>query len=152
MDDPHDPRVPVNSLVLGYGPMLPLVLGGAGAWLLPPPLELFAVQAVVLWAALILVFIAGVRRGFGFGNRRASTTVEIVTMTAYFLLGLAALIVPGFPAELTLLLLGYTLVAWLDTRAAKTGNAPAHFARLRIPQMLIGMLGIGAALGRVLLA
>lgn len=152
MDDPDDPRVPVNSLVLGYGPMLPLVAGGAGAWLLPPPLGLFAVQAVVLWAALILVFIAGVRRGFGFGNRHASITVEIATMMAYLLLGLGALVVPGFPAELTLLLVGYALVALLDTRAARTGNAPAHFARLRGPQMLIGMLGIGAALARVVLA
>ena len=152
MDDPDDPRVPVNSMILGYGPMLPLVAGGAGAWLLPPPLGLFAVQAVVLWAALILVFIAGVRRGFGFGDARASTMVEIATTMAYFLLGLAALVAPGFAIELTLLLVGYALVAWLDTRAARTGNAPAHFARLRAPQMLIGMLGIGAALARVVLA
>ena len=151
MNDPDDPRVPFNSLVLGYGPMLPLVAGGAGAWLLPLPLGLFAAQAVVLWAALILVFIAGVRRGFGFGNRHASTLVEIATMMAYFLLGLGALVVPGFPVELMLLLIGYALVAVLDTRAARTGDAPAHFARLRTPQMLIGMLGIGAALARVVL-
>ena len=149
MDNPDDPRVPVNSLLLGYGPMLPLIAGGAGAWLLPPPLGLFAVQATVLWAALILVFIAGVRRGFGFAGRRASTAVEIATMMAYFLLGLGALIVPGFTVELTLLLVGYLLAAVLDTRAARSGDAPAHFARLRGPQMLIGMLGLGAALARV---
>ena len=62
MDDPDDPRVPANSLLLGYGPMLPLVIGGAGAWLLPPFWSALAVRAVVFWAALILVFIAGVRR------------------------------------------------------------------------------------------
>ena len=36
MSDPDDPRVPVNSALLGYGPMLPLVVGGAAAWAFPP--------------------------------------------------------------------------------------------------------------------
>ena len=58
---------------------------------------------------------------------------------------------PIIGVELILVLVGYALVALLDTRAARTGNAPAHFARLRGPQMLIGMLGIAAALGRVAL-
>ena len=39
--------------------------------------------------------------------------------------------------------------ALLDTRAARAGDAPAHFARLRGPQMAIGVLGIGAVLARV---
>lgn len=150
MDDPDDPHIPVNSALLGYGPMLPLVLGGVAAWALALPYSLLAAQAVVLWGALILVFIAGVRRGFGFGNPRASTAVEIATMMAYFLVALAALIVPRLWVELALLLCGYALVALLDPAAARAGNAPLHFARLRAPQMLVGAVGLAAALGRVL--
>ncbi len=150
MDDLGDPHVPVNSAILGYGPMLPLVLGGAAAWALGQPWASYAAQAVVLWGALILVFIAGVRRGFGFGNPRASTTVEIATMMAYFLVALAALVVPRLWVELALLLFGYALVALLDPIAARAGNAPLHFARLRAPQMLVGAVGLAAALARVL--
>ena len=150
MSDPDNPRVPVNSVLLGYGPMLPLVIGGAAAWALRLPASAVAVQAVVLWGALILVFIAGVRRGYGFGDPRASTAAEIATMMAYFLLALAAVVVWVMWIELLLLIAGYALVAVLDLRAAHRGNAPAHFARLRLPQMLVGIVGLTAALARVL--
>jgi hypothetical protein len=150
MADPRDPTIPANSILFGYGPMLPLVAGGAAAWLLPWPWPLWATQATILWGALILVFIAGVRRGFGFGNPGASTAVEIATMLVYFLLALAAIAVPRLPLSLALLVVGYALVAPLDRRAALTGNAPAHFARLRPPQMLVGIAGLVAALARTL--
>lgn len=147
-DRARDPHVPFNSVLFGYGPMLPLLAGGAGAWLLGDPWPLVAVRATILWAALILVFVAGVRRGFGFGDPAASTLVEIATMMAYFLLALAALLVPRAAVSLALLATGYALVALLDRRAALAGNAPAHFARLRPPQMLLGIAGIAAALAR----
>ncbi len=149
-DRADDPRVPVNSILFGYGPMLPLIAGGAAAWLLPWPWPLWAVQATILWGALILVFIAGVRRGFGMGNPGASTAAEIATMLVYFLLALVAIAVPRLPLSLALLALGFALVALLDRRAAMTGNAPAHFARLRPPQMLMGIVGLAAALARTL--
>ena len=148
--DPSDPRVPATSYVYGFGPMLPLVAGGAAAWLLPGMLALFAVQLTVLWGTLILVFIAGVRRGFGFGSPRASTLVEIMTMQAYFLLALGAILLGPRPYGPALLCIGYALVALLDRRAALRGDAPAHFARLRPPQMLLGLVGLVATLARTL--
>ena len=150
MTDPRDPHVPLDSIVFGYGPMLPLLAAGAGAWVLPGFWPLFALQAAILWGGVILIFLAGVRRGFGFGYPGASTAVEIATMLVYFLLGLAAIVVPRPPLALGLLVLGYLLVALLDRRAAVAGNAPAHFARLRPTQMLLGALGLAAALARAL--
>ena len=150
MTDPRDPRVPPNSIIFGYGPMLPLVLAGGAAWLLPGFWPLFAIQAAILWGGVILIFLAGVRRGFGFGFPPASTAVEIATMLVYFLLGLAAIVVPRPAIALAVLAVGYALVALLDRRAAVAGNAPAHFARLRPTQMLVGLLGLVAALARTL--
>jgi len=142
MSNPEDPRVPLNSIVLGYGPMLPLIAAGIGAWLLPLAWAALATRLAIIWGALILAFIAGVRRGFGFGDPRASTTVEIATMMVYFILAGLALVVPTASMALPLLMIGFALVALLDRRAALTGNAPAHFARLRVPQMLLGILGL----------
>ncbi|MBB4616472.1 DUF3429 family protein [Sphingomonas abaci] len=144
MSRPDDPRIPLNSIVFGFGPMLPLAAAALGAWLLPPPWPVLAVRLAIIWGALILVFVAGVRRGFGFGNPRASTAVEIATMLAYFVPAGLALVVPSVRVALALLLLGYVLVPTLDTRAARAGNAPAHFARLRWPQMAIALVSIVA--------
>lgn len=136
-DDPH---VPANSAILGYGPMVPLVAAAAAVWLTTGDLPDIALRLAVIWAALILAFIAGVRRGFGFGVDRASTASEIASSTAYFALAGLALIAPRADIALGLLVLGFLLAAVLDRRAALAGNAPSHFARLRPPQ-----LGLGAA-------
>ena len=139
-----DPRVPWTSIVFGYGPMLPLVAAGLGTWLLAEPWPLLAVQLAITWAAVILAFIAGVRRGFGFGQDRASTAVELATAAAYITLAFLALVVPRPSVALALLIVGYVLAGVLDSRAARAGNAPLHFARLRGPQLLLGSVGLAA--------
>lgn len=138
-----DPRIPVNSALLGYGPMLPLVAAALGAWI-APALAPLALRLAVIWAALVLCFIGGVRRGFGFGLDRASTASEIASSTGYFALAGLALVAPYPDLALALLAFGFLLAAWLDRRAALLGNAPRHFARLRPPQMLIGSVALAA--------
>ena len=140
--NPADPRVPLTSLVFGFGPMLPLVVAGIGAWLLPPLWPLLLIQLAITWAALILTFIGGVRRGFGFGERRVSTVAELVSAGLYLLLALAALIAPRPSVALSVLIVGYVVAALLDRRAAVAGDAPMHFARLRPPQFLLGAAGL----------
>ena len=137
-----DPRVPWASIVFGYGPMLPLVAAAFGAWFLPEPWPLLAIQLAITWAAVILSFIAGVRRGFGFGEDRASTLVELVTAMGYMTLAFLALVGPRPSTALALLIVGYLLAAFLDARAALAGHAPRHFARLRPPQLLLGAAGL----------
>jgi len=146
MSRADDPRIPLNSIIFGFGPMLPLAFAALGAWLLPPPWPMLAVRLAIIWGAMILIFVAGVRRGFGFGNPRASTGVEIATMLAYFVPAGLALVVPVGSIALMLLLVGYVLVPVLDTRAARAGNAPAHFAQLRWPQMAIAIVSVAALL------
>lgn len=139
-----DPRVPSLSLVFGYGPMLPLVAAALGAWFLPDPFPLVAIQLAIIWAALILSFIGGVRRGFGFGRDSASTRSELAATIAYVTIAGLALIVARPSTALALLVVGYVLAAVLDSRAALKGNAPLHFARLRPLQLSLGAASLAA--------
>lgn len=143
-DRADDPHVPANSAVLGYGPMLPLVAAAVAAWAGGPTLAEIALRLAIIWAALVLTFIGGVRRGFGFGLDRASTRSEIASSTGYFAVAGLALVVPFPDLALALLAFGFLLAGWLDRRAAIKGDAPYHFARLRPPQMLLGALALAA--------
>jgi len=139
-----DPRIPPTSVAFGFGPMLPLVLAALGAWGLEGRWALLAIHLALIWGALILAFVGGVRRGFGFGQDRASTRAEIAAAVAYVTLAGLALVVPYWTTALSLLVVGYVLAALLDARAARRGDAPAHFARLRPPQLLLGAASLAA--------
>jgi hypothetical protein len=139
-----DPRVPLTSHLFGFGPMLPLTVAAVGAWFGPGGWPYSAVRLAVVWAALILAFIGGVRRGFGFGQDRASTSAEIAAAALYLFSALAALVAPTAAAALAFLVAAYVLAALLDGRAAVRGDAPRHFARLRPPQLLLGAASLAA--------
>ncbi|WP_267394035.1 MULTISPECIES: DUF3429 domain-containing protein [unclassified Sphingomonas] len=142
MNDRPTTATPTDGIILGYGPMIPLVVAALGAWILPDLYAYFAVQAGIIWGALILAFIAGVRRGYGFGSPGASTAVSIATSIGYFVLAGLGLAI-GRPSHALLpLILGYVLAAMLDRRAALAGDAPPFFATLRPIQLLIGAAGL----------
>lgn len=140
-------RIPPDSIIFGYGPMLPLLAAGIGVWTLPAAWGALAIRLAIVWGALILSFIGGVRRGFGFARPDASTAIEIAAAVGYVTIALLALVVPFASTSLALLAAGYALAALLDRRAALAGNAPAHFARLRVPQLLLGCAGLAACWG-----
>ena len=138
------PAIPSDSIIFGFGPMLPLIAAGIGVWLLPPGWPVIAVQCAIIWGALILAFIGGVRRGFGFGRGAASTRSEVIAAVAYFTIAGVALLMPRAAMALALLAAGFALAALLDRRAAITGDAPAFFARLRPTQLLLGCAGLSS--------
>jgi hypothetical protein len=110
-----------------------------GAWTLAPPWPALAAKLAIIWGAIILAFVGGVRRGYGFGAPQAPEASEIAAMLVYFVLGGLSLVLSTLgqrAAALALLVLGFILVALFDSRAAFAGAAPAHFARLRGPQMM----------------
>lgn len=136
--------VPTLSLVFGFGPMLPIVATGIGALALPDPLRAVAIVAGIGWATAILLFIAGVRRGYGFAVAAQPQIGTLVATFAIFFAGLLA--IPFFLLSpvigIMLLILGYAGVALLDPLAARRGDAPRHFAKLRPPQMGVGVVGL----------
>ncbi len=145
-------KIPLDSLVFGYGPMAPFVVAAIGAWTLPPPCPELATRLAIIWGGVILVFVAGVRRGYGFGEPEASTAHEIATMIIYVVLGGLSLVCASISRSAVALLtqiLGYVMVPIFDRRAAFTGDAPPHFARLRIPQMAIAVAAMSALLCRL---
>lgn len=143
-------ETPQLSLVLGYGAMVPFVILAVAAWVLDGRRATWAVTGMVLWGAALLAFLGGVRRGLSFRTVGGPRFAEIATMFWLFVLALAAFAVPALPA-LVLLLIGYASVAVLDPPAARHGEAPRFFARLRPVQMLIPIGSLLAGVARVLI-
>ena len=144
MSDATRTTVPADGLILGYGPMLPLVAAGCAVWLMPHPWPETAIRCALIWGALILAFIGGVRRGFGFARETASKPREIAAAVGYVAVAGLALVIPRADVGLAILAAGYALAALLDHRAALRGDAPFYFAKLRVSQLLLGSAGLAA--------
>jgi hypothetical protein len=159
MDDQPDSRtlrvtepraVPWLSIVFGYGPMLPFLAGAAVAWgWRGEALGDAALLLTLLWGSAILLFLSGVRRGLSFRTEGGATLAQIATMIGLFGLGFAALVLTTLDevvAALVLLILGFGALTILDPIAARRGEAPLFFARLRPVQIPLAILGLGALL------
>ncbi len=130
-------RTPLLSQGLGYGPAALILAAGALA-ILDVPWSLAFGQA---WAAVILIFLAGVARGLSFFTEGGPRRAQIAMTMGRFGCGLVALILPPVLA-LPVLAAGYLSILLYDPFAARTGAAPRYFARLRPPQMLIALSGL----------
>ncbi|WP_375457066.1 DUF3429 domain-containing protein [uncultured Methylobacterium sp.] len=149
-------RTPWLSVVLGYGPMLPFAAGAAAAWWWRNSWDELILLATILYGAAILLFFSGVRRGVSFRTEGGPTPVQIATMLALFGLGLGALLTVVILGDrviaLGLLIAGFVAVAILDPIAARRGEAPLFFARLRPLQIPIAVLSLAALLALKLMS
>jgi hypothetical protein len=123
--------------------MVPLIACAALAS--APPWSPLAVEAGGLWAAAIVVFLSGVRRGLSFRTEGGPRWTQLAMMLWLFCGGLAALLLPVQPA-LWLLLALYLTLAVLDPLAAPPGEVPLYFRRLRPPQMGLAAACLAALL------
>lgn len=139
----HQPRIdtpehtPLLSQILGYGPAGVILAAGALA-IANVPWSLAFGQA---WAAVILIFLAGVARGLSFFTEGGPRMAQIAATMGRFGCGVIALILPPVLA-LPILTAGYLSVLLYDPFAARTGAAPRYFARLRPPQMIVAVVGL----------
>ena len=146
------PEVPWLSLVLGYGPMVPFAAGAAAAWSTESFWRGGAVLLTIVWSAAILAFLAGARRGLSFRTEGGPAFAQIATMFGLFVLALTSLVavVHAFALfAIACLLLGFVAILILDPIAARSGQAPLFFARLRPPQMAIAVLSLAALFANV---
>ena len=143
-------RTPALSVFLGSIAMVPFAVGAVAAWVLGPDWSALAAKFTLLWGCSILIFLAGVRRGVSFRTAGGPTVAQIATMVWLFVLGVTALMLPGFVVPLVLLLAGYLSLAVLDPLAARRGEAPLFFERLRPVQMLVPLASLAAVLVRAL--
>ncbi|UAK25388.1 DUF3429 domain-containing protein [Sphingomonas nostoxanthinifaciens] len=141
-------RIPRIELLFAYGPVLLIVAAGAGCWLLPPLYAGASLAAGVIWASAILAFLAGVTRGLSFFTAGGPQRGQLAEMMWLYVLAFGSMIAPTAIA-LVLLVMGYATIALYDPQAAKRGWAPAHFARLRLPQMIVAIVGLLVMLARL---
>jgi hypothetical protein len=135
LDTPE--RTPLLSQILGYGPAAMILIAGALALGEVP----WALAFGQTWAAVILIFLAGVARGLSFFTEGGPRTAQIAVTMWRFACGLVALILPPVLA-LPVLAAGYLSVLVYDPLAARTGGTPRYFARLRPPQMIVALTGL----------
>ena len=145
--DVRDERyVPGLSMLLGFGPMVPFVVGAIAVWALPPASAGLAAALTITWGAAILAFFSGVRRGLSFRTPGGAQPAQILTMLLFFLLALGAMVLPAPRVQTILLIIGFIAVAVTDPIAARSQEAPPFFARLRPIQMPFAVISLIAVL------
>lgn len=133
--------VPRSALVLGVASLIPFVAGTVVAWL--PLLAAYTtvgLQLVIVYGAIILSFLGGVRWGTAIGpysDRHQGREFGLSVLAP--LAGVMAVPLP-LEAGLTLLIGGYLLQALWDVASVEVGQLPLWFGRLRM------ILTIGAVL------
>lgn len=135
-------RVPWLGVLLGYGAMVPFPVLALAGWLGWAG----AVGGAILWGGAVLCFLSGVRRGLSFRTPGGPTLAQLAVFAWLFAAGIAALAMPWPVAALLLLTAGYGSLIPLDPVAARGGEAPLYFARLRPWQMAIPVASLLALL------
>jgi Protein of unknown function (DUF3429) len=141
-------EIPRLDILFGFGPTVPFIFGVVVAWWFPEPWRLIALQLTALWGSAIMLFLSGVRRGLSFRTKDGPTLSQMATMLMLFGLGLSslgALWLGQVIWALVLLLAGYSSIFLLDPIAARRGEAPLHFERLRRLQMPIVVLTLAVS-------
>ena len=129
-------NVPPSAAWLGGLGALPFLgLAGAAAFL-DGTAHQFVVHALVAYGAAILSFLGGVHWGLAVvsesnADHQALRNRLIVSVIP----SLAAWVALLFPEKTGLLILATAMAAmlWVDIRAARAGNAPQWYPKLRIP-------------------
>ncbi len=131
------PAIPPAPLWLGLAGLLPFAAAAAGAHLLPPDQQGFALRALIAYGAVILSFLGGVRWGLAIRDGDdAALLRRLAWSVTPSLLGWVALLLPMVPG-LVLLAAGFAAALLVDWRAP---DAPAWYRRLRLPLSLGAIL------------
>ena len=132
-------RIPWDGLLLAWGAVLPLAVSAIVAWAGDGDARDAAREAARLWGAALLLFFSGVRRGLSFRTEGGPRPVQVFVFGLLFVAGLAVLRMPVSHA-LGLLALAFAALSFEDTRAARRGEAPLYFTRLRPWQMAVAVV------------
>ena len=133
-----DPGMPKSAAAVGYAGLLPFIACGLAPFVLDDPgLARQAAAAGLVYAAVILLFLGGIRFGLAmsplYGSRR---DLHFVLSAAPALIAWAAVMAPPVTG-LAVMLVAFLAGGWLDVKAVAEGRAPQWFARLRV-QLTIG--------------
>ncbi len=141
---------PTESLLLAYVAMVPLVAGAVAVLILRGEVAALMTRLTVEWAGALLCFFAGVNRGLSFRQSGGPALTQVGTMLWLFVVGVASLLSPWPVVSLGLQLAGFASMAVLDPAAARHGEAPRYFARLRPVQLMMPLASLAVVLWRVI--
>ncbi|NJM28977.1 MAG: DUF3429 domain-containing protein [Rhizobiales bacterium] len=150
MADLADPRrIPSGALALGLAGLVPFVAIALSQWPGGPELLPFAtLTSGIVYGAVILSFLGGIRWGTAIGPYGAWTQARDMAMSV--LPSLAAWIAVLLPpsAGLCLLLIGFLLQALWDVIDVEDGRLPSWFGRLRMMLTAVVVISLLAMLVR----
>lgn len=144
-------RIPAPALWLGLAGLIPFLAGAASQWASLPllPAET-GLKLVIVYAAIILSFLGGIRWGTAIGPYdQGRQALEFSASVLGSLAGLAATFLPPIPA-LALLIAGFLMQGLWDVMSADAGRLPAWFGRLRMILTAGAVVSLIAALLAVL--
>ncbi len=119
------------DLGLGVAATVPLLAAAALVCSQPPGTGVWVRTLSVIWAASLLTFFAGVRRGLSFSEAGGGRALELTTMLFVFVIGVLSLVLvsPALSAA------GLAGVGLFDARSAARRQAPTYFKLFRPVQM-----------------
>ena len=143
--------VPTPAAWLGGAGVIPFAAGALGAWALPAPWDLWALQAQVFYGACILSFMGAVHWGLAmadYGGVPGASWQRLGGSVVPALLAWGALLLTPV-LGLLVLLLTFAGLFMADLRVTRAGLAPGWYPRLRKPLTLLVVLSLGASLIRL---
>ena len=159
LGDTPAPISPLSAQLLGYGGLVPFAGTGVLAWIAwPAEMAHTALQAQLVYAAIVLSFIGGIRWGIamtkrGHFKRRAPDGLGAEFALAALPAAIGWLILFA-PAEVALVVFGLFFAAQTlsDRRAVKAEDAPDWYGPLRLQLTVFVELSLAASLARHLIA
>lgn len=125
--------IPASALALGLLGLVPFVAGALSQWVALPMLEpQTGLKLVIVYGAIILSFLGGIRWGTAIGPYDAHRQGTEFSMSVLgSLAGLAAVFLPAIPG-LALLAAGFLMQGLWDVTSVDAGRLPGWFGRLRM--------------------
>lgn len=151
-DRPLSARIPSAALALGLLGLIPFAAGALSLWVALPWLDPQAgLRLTVIYGALILSFLGGIRWGTAIGPYDTGRqSLEFSASVLGSLAGLAAAFLPAIPG-LALLVVGFLMQGLWDVTSVDAGRLPAWFGRLRMLLTTGAVIALVAALVALLL-
>lgn len=125
--------IPVPALVLGVAGLLPFAATAVAQYVrLPGLAPAFGLQVGIVYGAVILSFLGGIRWGTAIGPYTSNRqTLEFSASVLGALAGLAAVFMPDL-LGIGLLISGFLMQALWDVTSVEAGRLPAWFGKLRM--------------------
>ena len=132
MADLSTAKIPAVALALGLAGLLPFAGGALSVWLGLPFSPATGHWLAVVYGAVILSFLGGVRWGLAIGPYGAQRqSVEFTLGVLGSLAGLAAAFLQPI-AALTLLIAGFLMQALWDVTGVESRRLPVWYGKLRM--------------------